>query len=228
MCASQLVLIGLCFLLSSCCLSVTADEHNHKYNDGEEVMLWKTIVAPYRYKQKTYMYYLLTLCSGYREPRNATFVGVEHKQSEYEVEFKADVERTITCMTAPTDQIVTAFTHAVMNDYWYQMYIDGLPFWGKIGERDENDGKYYIYTHKKCDIGYNGQQIVDITLSTEKREELKEGASYAFSYEVNWKSSEINFENRFVKYLDRNFLNKELFDTNFFTKWNWVFEHMHL
>ncbi|KAM8710426.1 hypothetical protein ACLKA7_017099 [Drosophila subpalustris] len=186
---SQLVLIGLFFV------TVSADEHNHKYNDGEEVVLWMSTVGPYRNRTETYAYFSLPFCSGYHEPRNGTFRGVELKLSR---------------------QILKAFTHAVMNEYWYQMYIDGLPIWGKVGERDENDGKYYIHTHKKFDIGYNGQQIVDITLTTEMREELKADAKINFTYEVNWKPTEVDFQNRTDKYLDPNFLYKELLDPNFF------------
>ncbi|KAL7732505.1 hypothetical protein ACLKA6_019148 [Drosophila palustris] len=197
MCASQLVLICLCFLLSSCYLSVSADEHNHKYNDGEEVVLWMSTVGPYHNRTETYAYFSLPFCSGYHEPRNATFRGVELKYS---------------CRV----EILKAFTHAVMNEYWYQMYFDGLPIWGKVGERDENDGKYYIYTHKRFDIGYNGQQIVDITLTTGTREELKADAKINFTYEVNWKPTEVDFQNRTDKYLDPNFLYKELLDPNFF------------
>lgn len=95
------------------------------------------------------------------------------------------------------------FTYAVKNDYWYQMYIDGLPIWGKVGEKEDN--KYYIYTHKRFDIGYNGNQIVDINLTTEEKELLTMGTKLRFSYEVNWKPSTVKFENRFDKYLDPNF-----------------------
>lgn len=107
-------------------------------------------------------------------------------------------------MTELTDENVKAFTYAVKNDYWYQMYIDGLPIWGKVGEKDENK-KYYIYTHKKFDIGYNGKQIVDVNIVTEKKQLLASGAQIRFTYEVNWKPSNIKFENRFDKYLDPNF-----------------------
>ena len=29
---------------------------------------------------------------------------------------------------------LAAFRYAVLNHYWYQMYIDDLPIWGIIGE----------------------------------------------------------------------------------------------
>lgn len=116
-----------------------------------------------------------------------------------------DVASTVICMVDLTEDKVKAFTYAVMNDYWYQMYIDGLPIWGKVGEKDAKDGKYYIHTHKKFDIGYNGKQIVDISLTTSKKELLTTGAKLKFSYELNWSQSKVEFKDRFDKYLDPNF-----------------------
>lgn len=108
-------------------------------------------------------------------------------------------------MVELTEEKVKAFTYAVKNDYWYQMYIDSLPIWGKVGDKDDANKKYFIYTHKKFDISYNGKQIVDVNVVTERKEYLAPGAKIKFTYEVNWKSSPIKFENRFDKYLDPNF-----------------------
>lgn len=106
-------------------------------------------------------------------------------------------------MVELTEEKLKAFTYAVKNDYWYQMYIDSLPIWGKVGEREDN--KYYIYTHKKFDIGYNGNQIVDVNLHSEGKELLKNGAKLRFTYELNWKPSTTPFKDRFDKYLDPSF-----------------------
>lgn len=84
------------------------------------------------------------------------------------------------------------------------MYIDDLPIWGKVGEKEDNN-KYYVYTHKKFEIGWNGRRIVDVNLTTEKKELLVVGAKISFTYEVTWKHSETKFEDRFDKYLDPNF-----------------------
>lgn len=41
-----------------------------------------------------------------------------------------------------------------------------------------------IFTHKKLEIGYNGEQIVEVTLTGEDRKPLAPGATLEFSYEV--------------------------------------------
>lgn len=71
---------------------------------------------------------------------------------------------------------------------------------------DKGSGEpHSIWTHKKFDIGYNGKQIVEVNLTSERKVELKLGADIGFSYEVNWKKSNIKFEDRFDKYLDPDF-----------------------
>lgn len=101
-------------------------------------------------------------------------------------------------MVQLNEEMVKEFTNAVMNNYWFQMFIDGIPIWGKVG--DMNDDKYHIYTHKKFEIGYNGQQIVDMNLTTDMSEELKPGARIMFSYEVSWKPSSVEFKNRLDRF----------------------------
>jgi len=73
-----------------------------------------------------------------------------------------------------------------------------------VGEVDES-GQYFIYSHLKFEIGYNGWRIVDVNLTTEGKTLLKKGVKIAFSYEVIWKESRVKFEDRFDKYLDPSF-----------------------
>ena len=94
--------------------------------------------------------------------------------------------------------------YAVKNNYWYQMYIDDLPVWGIVGDEEgERDGpkQYYIWTHKKFDIGYNGDQIVDINLTSDGKVLREPDVSIAFSCEVNWVESDVPFKKRFDKCL---------------------------
>ena len=56
---------------------------------------------------------------------------------------------------------------------------------GIVGEIAEEGSGYYIWTHKKFDIGYNGKQIVDVNLTSDAKVKLEPGAKFSFSYEVS-------------------------------------------
>ncbi|KAL5291899.1 TM9SF3 family protein [Megaselia abdita] len=200
------------FLVSLLVIAVVSDEHTHLYTDKEEVVLWMNTVGPYHNRQETYAYFSLPFCSGpkdqiahYHESLSEALQGIDLVFSGYEMDFKEDVPRKTLCMVELTKDKVEAFSYAVSKEYWYQMYIDGLPIWGKVGEKNPSDNKLYISTHKKFEIGYNGKQIVDIILTTDEKKVLGVGEKIEFSYEVTWKPSPVKFENRFDKYLDPNF-----------------------
>ena len=79
-------------------------------------------------------------------------------------------------------------------------------FAGIVGDKEDTDPKaLYIWTHKRHDIGYNGNQIVDVNLTSEGKTKLELGAQVQFSYEVNWVPSTVKFLDRFDKYLDVSF-----------------------
>lgn len=190
---------------------VYADEHNHIYAPKEEVVLWMNTVGPYDNRQETYAYFSLPFCRGhkqsighYHETLSEALQGVELEHSGYAIDFREDSPPTEICMTELNDEKVKAFTYAVKNNYWYQMYIDDLPIWGRVGERGD-DKRYYIFTHKKFEIGYNGNRIVDVKLSTENRQPLEPGAKIKFSYEITFHASNVDFRDRFNKYLDPTF-----------------------
>ena len=81
--------------------------------------------------------------------------------------------------------VLKTFLYAVKNHYWYQMYLDDLPIWGIVGEIDEKGEDFYIWTHKKFEIGWNGDQIVDVNLTSEGRTKLHLSTEkLEFTYEV--------------------------------------------
>lgn len=83
---------------------------------------------------------------------------------------------------------------------------------------DETNNKYYIWTHKKFDIGYNDQHIVDVNLTSETKVELKVDTNIEFTYEINWKPSPITYKDRFNKYLDPKFFQHRVSETYFLLK----------
>lgn len=58
-----------------------------------------------------------------------------------------------------------------------------------MGEIDDSsqqgEATYSIWTHKKFDIGYNGNQIVDVNLTSESKVKLTPDVEMTFSYEVS-------------------------------------------
>lgn len=191
---------------------IHADEHNHRYEINDEVVLWMNTVGPYHNRQETYGYFSLPFCAGnkqtishYHETLGEALQGVKLKFSGLEIQFRQNVPETGYCHINLTKEMQNNFIYAVKNHYWYQMYIDGLPIWGIVGDVDEKNNIYYIWTHKKFDIGYNEDRIVDINLTSEKKVPLKLNALIKFTYEVNWKPVDTKFKNRFDKYLDPTF-----------------------
>lgn len=193
-------------------LSVYADEHNHRYEKNDEVVLWMNTVGPYHNRQETYGYFSLPFCTGakgsinhYHETLGEALQGVELEFSGLDIEYMQNVPFTPYCEIFLNEEKQKAFIYAVKNHYWYQMYIDDLPIWGIVGDVDEENKVYSIWTHKKFDIGYNGDRIVDINLTSQNKMPLTLNTKIKFTYEVNWKQSDIRFEDRFDKYLDPTF-----------------------
>jgi transmembrane 9 superfamily protein 3 len=142
------------------------------------------------------------------------------------------ISSTPYCEVELNDEKLKAFVYAVKNHYWYQMYLDDLPIWGVVGEITQdasNAYEYFIFTHKKFEIGYNGKQIVDVNLTSENKVKLEPGAVISFTYEVSWKPSGVKFEDRFDKYLDANFFQHRVtifshfIFTIYLSIWNCIF-----
>ena len=205
-------LIYRIFLFICIFYHIKSDEHDHKYEPNEEVVLWVNTVGPYHNRQETYPYFSLPFCAGpkpsinhYHETLGENLLGVELEFSGVSIAFRGDYTKTEYCSVDLTKEKYELFAYAIKNHYWYQMYIDDLPIWGIVGEYDEKDDSYWLWTHKKFDIGHNDNRIVDVNLTSESKVKLSPGLNIKFSYEVSWKSSEIKFEDRFEKYLDPGF-----------------------
>ena len=189
-------------------------------------------VGPYHNRQETYAYFSLPFCQGpkvtishYHETLGEALQGTELEFSGLNVEFKsknfknkilnvsrnrssvfsANVGKTEFCQVHLDDTKLKSFMYAVKNHYWYQMYIDDLPIWGIVGDIEEDGSTMHIWTHKKFEIGYNGNRIVDVNLTSEGKVKLEPSAKIPFSYEVIWKESHVKYIDRFDKYLDPNF-----------------------
>eukprot|EP00088_Acartia_fossae_P031989 TRINITY_DN32787_c0_g1_i1.p1 TRINITY_DN32787_c0_g1~~TRINITY_DN32787_c0_g1_i1.p1 ORF type:complete len:592 (-),score=97.35 TRINITY_DN32787_c0_g1_i1:248-2023(-) len=201
------------FVLLLVCQNVNCDEHNHIYEEKDEVVLWMNTVGPYHNRQETYGYFTLPFCAGpkesidhYHETLGEALQGTELEFSGLEIQFNVATPKTQYCKIELDAKNLKALIYAVKNHYWYQMYLDDLPMWGVVGVIDEDTkDTFYLWTHKKFEFGFNGNQIVDVNITSESRVKLELGQSVDFTYEVIWRPSKVNFEDRFDKYLDPNF-----------------------
>ncbi|KAL7572352.1 hypothetical protein ACA910_021564 [Epithemia clementina (nom. ined.)] len=146
-------------------------------------------------------------------------------------------DQTEGCTTKPlTDEDVAKFTLAVQHRWFYQMYLDDLPVWGMVGEMlpiesekaslkvDEKDDRDrlehvadisevsanmhpYVYTVRNLSIRYNGDQIVQVDLTSDPKSLIKvlKGSKLEFKLHVNWEATTDQFHSRFDRYLDHEF-----------------------
>jgi len=204
--------VFFCTLFCNFISQIKSDEHDHTYKDGEEVIVWMNTVGPYHNRQETYEYYSLPFCKGdkktishYHETLGEALQGVELEFSGLDVQFKKEASLTTYCTKTLSEEEYHAFAYALHNRYWYQMYIDDLPIWGIVGEIGEDKNELYLWTHKKIEIGYNGDKIVEVNLTSEHKVKLTMAMQIPFTYEVHWKKSDIKYPDRYDKYLDPGF-----------------------
>jgi transmembrane 9 superfamily member 3 len=86
---------------------------------------------------------------------------------------------------------------------------DDLDRLGHVHEQDvlTDDMVPHVYTERKLVISYNGNQIVQVDLSSEP-DSLKPvvaGQSYEFVLHVHWEKTNAEFHSRFDRYLDNSF-----------------------
>ncbi|CAG2103217.1 unnamed protein product [Medioppia subpectinata] len=175
------------WLLILCLIRETLSDHNsHTYKDNDEVLSWMSTVGPRYNKYRAYG------VSHYLKSRAESRLGVK-------LEFSVNNYQTY-CAIELNAEKVRAFKEALNNHYWYEMFVDDLPVWGSVGQTDAKHDGYYLWTHKKLDIGYNGNHIVDANLTSQVLVRLEPNKRIDFSYEVNWHKSDITFESRLDKY----------------------------
>mmetsp|Transcript_21913 Transcript_21913/g.46431 ORF Transcript_21913/g.46431 Transcript_21913/m.46431 type:complete len:591 (+) Transcript_21913:196-1968(+) len=207
---------------------VYGDEYTHRYTDGEEVIIWVNKVGPYHNPQETYVYYSLPFCSSrpvdeleHRwDGLGEVLEGNDLISSGLKLRFREPVrQHTKVCQMKLDEESSSQLQYAVHNHYWYQWYIDDLPVWGMVGEVSLNDGESVeaepngealVYTHKKFSISYNGNQIIQVNLTSENPVTLGEEAQLEFTYSVDWVPTELTFSRRFDRYLDYDFFEHQI------------------
>ncbi|GAU24378.1 hypothetical protein TSUD_390870 [Trifolium subterraneum] len=191
-----------------------ASESDHKYQPEDPVTLWVNKVGPYNNPQETYNYYSLPFC---RPPGNAAHKwgglgevlgGNELIDSQIEIKFLGNVEKTTFCRLNLDDAKVKHFKDAIENNYWFEFFM------GYVGElhpdKNSDNGKHVLYTHKNIIVKYNKDQIIHVNLTHDDPKPLEVGRSLDMTYSVKWIPTNVTFRHRFDVYLDYPFFEHQI------------------
>ncbi|GKC55720.1 transmembrane 9 superfamily member 1-like protein [Tanacetum coccineum] len=117
------------FLLLLILSPVFASDYDHKYEADENVDLWVNKVGPYNNPQETYNYYILPFC---RPPGHAghkwgglgeVLGGNELIDSQIDVKFQKNVEKTTICTLELDEPKVLQFKQAIDDNYWFEFFM---------------------------------------------------------------------------------------------------------
>ncbi|XP_019164119.1 PREDICTED: transmembrane 9 superfamily member 5-like isoform X2 [Ipomoea nil] len=164
----------LLLMLLTVVVTATASPNDHRYNVGDEVPLFVNKVGPLNNPSETYEYYDLPFCSPgqvipKKESIGEVLNGDRLANTLYELKFAVNKSNVVVCHKKLSRDEVAKFRNAIINDFYFEMYYDDLPFWGFIGKvEDENwtlDGKgpmYFLFNHVQFDVLYNDNQVTEI------------------------------------------------------------------
>jgi hypothetical protein len=211
--------------------AASKDGQAFKRHDHVPILLNK--VGPYNNPHETYRYLHLPFCKG-KEGTQDEHTDLSHSLGEilsgdrkttsnYDITFRDDVQWRVLCSRTLNRKDVSLFRKAVEEEYYFEMYMDGLPMWGFVGDfhddfvwHRESKAHHYIFTHLKFDIAYNidakgYQHIVGVNVTTDPqiRTDLhldEDTVEVDFTYSVNWKQSKIKLQDRTKAYNQVQFL----------------------
>ncbi|KAK8558574.1 hypothetical protein V6N12_041875 [Hibiscus sabdariffa] len=214
---SSFSLLAFVFLFIS---PVFASESDHKYQPDDPVTLWVNKVGPYNNPQETYNYYSLPFCLPGTNPGHKwgglgeVLGGNELIDSQIDIKFQKNVEKGAICQLKFDEVKVKEFKDAIENSYWFEFFMDDLPLWGFVGElhpdKNSDNGKHVLYTHKNIVIKYNKDQIIHVNLTQESPKPLEAGRTLDLTYSIKWIPTNVTFARRFDVYLDYPFFEHQI------------------
>lgn len=156
---------------------------------------------------EVYPYYSLPFCQpkDVAAPENSigeAFAGHRKQFSLYDLRFKVETQwQSMTliifvnfimlgiCSFKLSQDDIKTFVDSITRDYMFEMYVDGLPVKGFVGEvvhevkhvdaHDHVNTRYYLFPHLEFSIAYNGDRVIAVNVSTDpsQRVDLAYGAS---------------------------------------------------
>ncbi|XWS62826.1 hypothetical protein CRYUN_Cryun06bG0043900 [Craigia yunnanensis] len=197
-----------------------ASESDHKYQPDDPITLWVNKVGPYNNPQETYNYYSLPFCHPGTNPAHKwgglgeVLGGNELIDSHIDIKFLKNVDKSTICKVELDEAKVKQFKDAIENSYWFEFFVDDLPLWGFVGElhldKNSDNGKHVLYTHKNIVIKYNKDQIIHVNITQESPKSLEAGRMLDMTYSIKWIPTNVSFARRFDVYLDYPFFEHQI------------------
>ncbi|KAB2080726.1 hypothetical protein ES319_A05G085400v1 [Gossypium barbadense] len=213
--ALKLSLIIISLLLTNL-RSIASSPHNHRYNVGDHVPLFVNKVGPLNNPSETYQYYELPFCGPdpvvkKKESLGEVLSGDRLTTALYKLNFRENKVAETLCHKKLEGDDVAKFRDAVINDFYFQMYYDDLPFWGFVGKIEEDSWtlekkslKYFLFKHVQFDVLYNGNQIIEVHAIGDPNQvvDITEdvGVDVQFTYSVVWNTTSAAFDTRMDRY----------------------------
>lgn len=206
--------ISLILLLLTNLRSISSSLDNHRYNVGDHVPLFVNKVGPLNNPSETYQYYELPFCHPdpvipKKESLGEVLSGDRLTNALYKLNFRENKIAETLCHKKLEGDDVVKFRDAVMNDFYYQIYYDDLPFWGFVGKIEdswtlEGAPKYFLFKHVQFDVLYNGNQVIEVRAFSDPDQvvDITEdvGVDVKFTYSVIWNATSAAFETRMDRY----------------------------
>lgn len=196
--------------------SVTASTSNHIYNVGDIVPFFVNKVGPFNNPSETYEYYELPFCKPDPivkkiESLGEVLNGDRLSNGLYEFKFREDKIDETLCQKKLTIDEIDILKQAINSEFYFQFYLDDLPFWGFVGKVEDESlihggggSSYYLFTHVQFDVLYNGNQVVEVKAFGDPNRAVDitkdVGIDVKFTYSVIWNATELRFENRMERY----------------------------
>ena len=191
-----------------------------EYKQGDLVDLWAYSVFPAANPQERYPYSSAELCSSTsttsisKDTKDLSFgemlAGYRYERLPYAVKYLEASDLSIECADLLTPAKLRHLERLVLEGYWYEWSVDGLPAWAPLGS--VVNGRAYLYTHRALNISHDGSgRITAATLTVSDARALADYAAPAASgaqipltatYSVAWGAASTDPEHRLDRYLE--------------------------
>uniref|UniRef100_A0A7S4DYJ3 Transmembrane 9 superfamily member n=1 Tax=Lotharella globosa TaxID=91324 RepID=A0A7S4DYJ3_9EUKA len=196
------------------------DDPNYRLH--EKVPVQVNNVGPFHNPAETYEFYSLPYCAPespeiHDHDIGSSLAGDRRTSSLYDLRFRVDIQWHPLCEYTLMSDEVDKFISAIKQNYLFEMFVDGLPVKGFIGEMEttptryqngesKNETSYYLFTHLEFSLAYNKDNVIAVNLTTDARQRRKltpgNPAKVEFSYSAQWKETEVPYSKRMSILID--------------------------